>query len=424
MKRPRQLRLLPSTTDPIAPECGRTHRVAGLFAGIGGLERGLCHAGHETLLLCENAPPAMEVLRQRFSDIPLHADVCSLSALPAETSLVAAGFPCQDLSQAGQTRGIDGSRSGLVGEVFRLIEGHRIPWVLLENVPFMLQLSRGRAMDVIASAFEQLGYAWAYRIVDSRAFGLPQRRKRVYFVASREGDPRTVLFADEAAETNEQSRDSKPVACGFYWTEGIRGLGWAVDGIPTLKGGSTIGIPSAPAILLPDGHVVLPDIRDAERLQGFPADWTQPAETVSKAGQRWKLVGNAVSVPVFEWIGQRFANPGSVLDFDLRCIEGMRWPNAAWNVGAGRTAVGASQWPVQHEYQSLEAFMHYEPKPLSHRATRGFLNRTARSSLRFPDGFLEAVAGHRLRMEGVEPPLSRPQRNGSWVAEPRVSLYA
>ena len=424
MNRPRQLRLLPSATAQAVPECGRMHRVAGLFAGIGGLERGLDHAGHETLVLCENAPPAMEVLRQRFSDVPLHADVCSLSELPPGTSLVTAGFPCQDLSQAGQTRGIDGSRSGLVGEVFRLIESHRVPWVLLENVPFMLQLGRGRAMDVIASTFEQLGYAWAYRVVDSRAFGLAQRRKRVYFVASREGDPRTVLFADEAAETNERSCDATSVACGFYWTEGIRGLGWAVDAIPTLKGGSSIGIPSPPAILLPDSSVVQPDIRDAERLQGLPADWTQPAEDVSKSGVRWKLVGNAVSVPVSKWIGSRLANPGYVLDFDLRRLEGTRWPSAAWNVGAGRIAVDASQWPVQHGYQSLEAFMRYEPRLLSGRATRGFLNRTARGSLRFPPGFLEAVVRHRMRMESAKTPYSHSKGKESWVTEPPVSLYA
>ena len=424
MKRPRQLRLLPSATGGKPAKAGRAHGVVGLFAGIGGLERGLTCAGHETLLLCENAPPAMEVLRRRFPDISLHADVCSLAALPPGTSLVAAGFPCQDLSQAGQTRGISGSRSGLVGEIFRLIDSHRVPWVLLENVPFMLQLARGRAMDVIASAFEQLGYAWAYRVVDSRAFGLPQRRKRVYFVASREGDPRTVLFADEAAETNERSHSAIPVACGFYWTEGIRGLGWAVDAIPTLKGGSTLGIPSPPAILLPGVVVVLPDIRDAERLQGFPADWTQPAEEVSRAGVRWKLAGNAVSVPVSQWIGRRLANPGSVLDFELRCIEGMRWPSAAWNVGTGRTAVDASHWPVQRQYQSLDTFMRYEPKPLSERATRGFLNRTTRSSLRFPDGFLEAVAEHQLRMEGDDRLHEQAQRAGSWVAEPPASLYA
>ena len=68
-------------------------------------------------------------------------------------------------------------------------------------------------------------------------------------------------------------------------------MGWAVDAIPTLKGGSTIGIPSAPAIWLPDGRIITPEIRDAERLQGFAEDWTNPAIAVTKPGYRWKLVG-------------------------------------------------------------------------------------------------------------------------------------
>ena len=456
----------------------------------GGLERGLHHAGHGAVLLCENDPLAIEVLRHRFNGVSLHEDVRTLSTLPAETSLVAAGFPCQDLSQAGQTRGIatdgvkwsvigqfenvarkgdggpvqsrqaakktvnqrdieedarrspafplrpfsctfgtalagiDGSRSGLVGEAFRLIERHRIDWVLVENVPFMLHLGGGRAMEVIASSFEKLGYSWAYRTVDARAFGLPQRRKRVYFVASRDGDPRTVLFADEADETNEKARATTTVACGFFWTEGIRGLGWAVDATPTLKGGSGLGIPSAPAILLPDGRVVMPDIRDAERLQGFPPDWTLPAEEIAKAGTRWKLVGNAVSVPVSEWLGHRLANPGPVADFGQHRVEGARWPSAAWNVGDGRIAVDASQWPVQRPYQSLEAFLRYEPRLLSGRATRGFLSRTARGRLRFPDGFLEAVDAHRVRMERAESSYPQPRTAPSCVAEPLASLYA
>ena len=418
------MQLLTSVTDRVAPSAGRVHRVAGLFAGIGGLERGLHHAGHGAVLLCENDPLAIEVLRHRFNGVSLHEDVRTLSTLPAETSLVAAGFPCQDLSQAGQTRGIDGSRSGLVGEAFRLIERHRIDWVLLENVPFMLHLGGGRAMEVIASSFEKLGYSWAYRTVDARAFGLPQRRKRVYFVASRDGDPRTVLFADEADETNETARATTTVACGFFWTEGIRGLGWAVDATPTLKGGSGLGIPSAPAILLPDGRVVMPDIRDAERLQGFPPDWTLPAEEIAKAGTRWKLVGNAVSVPVSEWLGHRLANPGPVADFGQRRVEGARWPSAAWNVGDGRIAVDASQWPVQRPYQSLEAFLRYEPRLLSGRATRGFLTRTARGRLRFPDGFLEAVDAHRLCMERAESSYPQPRSAPSCVAEPLASLYA
>src|SRR4051812_34552386 len=98
---------------------GRTHVMAGLFAGVGGLERGLQSAGHASALLCENDLAATAVLRCRFPETDFHADVCTLKQLPDETTLLAAGFPCQDLSQAGRTLGIAGARSGLVGEVFR-----------------------------------------------------------------------------------------------------------------------------------------------------------------------------------------------------------------------------------------------------------------------------------------------------------------
>jgi DNA (cytosine-5)-methyltransferase 1 len=381
---------------------GRAHVVAGLFAGIGGLERGIqkACAGHTTAMLCDNDPPAMAVLRARFPEVRLHGDIRTLRALPGKTSLVVAGFPCQDLSQAGTTAGIQGSRSGLVGEVFRLLSKHRTPWVLLENVPFMLQLSAGRAMEVIAATFEDMGYRWAYRVVDARAFGLPQRRRRVYFLASLEGDPREILFADEARETPEPAVNGHSVARGFYWTEGIRGLGWAIDAIPTLKGGSTVGIPSAPAILLPDGRVVLPDIRDAERLQGFPSDWTKPAEAVARKSIRWKLVGNAVSVPAARWIGKRLARPGRVRDYEIAPLrDHSHWPTAAWNVGGGRFRVAASEWPVRKRYASLAEFLRYDPKPLSVKATSGFLERTERSSLRFPEGFLLALRAHLARVQ-------------------------
>jgi DNA (cytosine-5)-methyltransferase 1 len=309
--------------------------------------------------------------------------------------LVAAGFPCQDLSQAGKTAGISGTRSGLVGEVFRLMKKHEVPWVLLENVPFMLQLNAGRAMEVITGEFERLGYKWAYRVVDSRAFGLPQRRRRVYFVATLDGDPRTIVFADEASEPVHDERIATTKACGFYWTEGIRGLGWAVDAVPTLKGGSTIGIPSAPAILLPNGALVLPDIRDAERLQGFPSDWTKPAETVTRRGVRWKLVGNAVSVPAAAWLGRRFRRPGRLLPFEVSGLKlGRTWPEAAWNVDGQRVRVHASEWPVRYAYQSLAGFLKFPTIPLSMKAAAGFLARTKRSTLNFPPHLIAALNVH------------------------------
>ena len=375
---------------------GRTsHVVAGLFAGIGGIEKGLVRAGHRAALLSENDDAAAEVLKARFPETPITADVRDVETLPSAVTLLAAGFPCQDLSQAGTTTGISGTKSGLIGEVFRILERNRTPWVLLENVPFMLQLGKGEAMNVIASAFEALGYKWAYRVVDARAFGLPQRRRRVYLVASNQADPRTVLFADEAGPIEEPSINGHPVACGFYWTEGIRGLGWAVDAIPTLKGGSTIGIPSAPAIWMPDGDVVTPDIRDAERLQGFPAGWTKPAERVAKKGARWRLVGNAVSVPAAAWVGRRLAKPGTPRKFSESSLDrGKPWPTAAWNVGDGRRSVAASEWPVKYRYLSLNAFLKYPPTLLSVKATSGFLGRTEQAKLRFPAGFLEAVRSH------------------------------
>lgn len=375
----------------------RSLKVVGLFAGIGGLELGLSRAGHETALLCEFDEAASTVLRRRFPDVPLVPDVRELRKLPKGTELVAAGFPCQDLSQAGATKGIGGDRSGLVGEVFRLLETHDVPWLLLENVPFMLQLGRGSAMSFIVRRLEELGYRWAYRVMDSIGFGLPQRRRRVYLLASKEEDPAPRLFAGRAKPP--ESLDHHGRACGFYWTEGLRGLGWAVDAVPTLKGGSTVGIASPPAIWLPDGRIVTPEIRDAERMQGFRADWTRPAEAVVRKGFRWKLVGNAVSVPVAKWIGDQIAKP-SVRPYPGH-VEGIvygAWPTAAALVDGCAMHVTLPYWPAARRRPELMEFLRYEPKDLSLKATTGFEKRLSSSSLRAPEEFRSALVRHIRRM--------------------------
>ena len=338
---------------------GRQLKIVGLFAGIGGLERGLEQSGHQTELLCEIDPAAQRVLRSHFANVTLMDDVRSLRSLP-NCDLVVGGFPCQDLSQAGSTAGIRGKRSGLVSEVFRLLmsAGNKGPkWLLLENVPFMLHLDRGKAMAYLTDTLSERGYAWAYRVIDSRAFGLPQRRRRVVLLASREGDPRQALFADNARESKGIA-DWTQVACGFYWTEGKRGLGWAVDAIPPLKGGSTIGIPSPPAIWFPlEGRVGTPDIRDAERMQGFPVDWTTPAvEKSVRNGPRWRLVGNAVSVPLAKWIGKRLSVPGSYNRPERRLAPGERWPMAAWGTRQEAFLVETSTWPVRFQCKHLHEF--------------------------------------------------------------------
>lgn len=123
--------------------------VAGLFAGIGGIELGLHDAGHRTTLLCEIDPHASKVLATRLPGIDLVADVKDIERLPA-VDIVTAGFPCTDLSQAGRTAGIGGRNSGLVAQVFRLLEPRPGPrWLLLENVPFLLHLDRGKGMSFL-----------------------------------------------------------------------------------------------------------------------------------------------------------------------------------------------------------------------------------------------------------------------------------
>lgn len=360
--------------------------VAGLFAGIGGFELGLARAGHHTELLCEIEPGAVAVLRNRFPSVPVHEDVTTLKRLPRAVNLVVAGFPCQDLSQAGLTKGLGGLQSSLVGHVFRLLQASDVPWVVLENVPFMLQLGRGNAIRHVTSQLERLGYHWAYRVVDTRAFGLPQRRERVFIVASKEKSPAPLLL-----EANRQPRDpvnDKDVPCGFFWTEGLRGLGWAVDAVPTLKGGSTIGIPSPPAIWMPDGQFVTPDLRDAERLQGFEADWSLPAAEVARNSHRWKLVGNAVSVPVAEWVGTRLTatttwKPLLPIPFDRRSA----WPRAAFSDDGDVWTVEVSSWPVAKTATPLQQFLRFPTKPLSRRALQGFLSRLSRGNLKRPAAF-------------------------------------
>jgi DNA (cytosine-5)-methyltransferase 1 len=368
-------------------------KIAGLFAGIGGLELGLHRAGHETTILSEIWQPASAVLEHRFKGIPNVGDVASLNSLPSDVELMTAGFPCQDLSQAGQTAGIKGRKSGLVTHVFRLIDRSRPKWVLLENVSFMLRLDGGSAMTRLVSEFERRGYKWAYRVVNSLGF-LPHRRARVFFLASIEGDPADVLLVDDAKPVDQQANIASH-AHGFYWTEGTRGLGWGPDCVPTLKNGSTIGIPSPPAILMTNGEIVTPDIRDAERLQGLPVDWTKPAERIARASFRWSLVGNAVSKPVAAWIGQRLKSPGTYdRSRDGGIVVRGNWPKAARSDGKSCREVLISEFPKWRKRQSLQDFLRYQPNLLSARATAGFLSRIEKSSLRFVPGFKERVRAH------------------------------
>lgn len=399
-------------------------KVAGLFAGIGGLELGLKSAGFKAEVLCEIDDRAVNVLQAQFPGVDLLRDVRTIRALP-EVEVVAAGFPCQDLSQAGGKEGIVGERSGLVAHLLSLLhKARKSPprWVVVENVSYMLSLDKGQAMSYLTRSLEDLGYRWAYRVADARAFGVPQRRLRVLLVASLTENPCDVLFADNfddpaviiadrvqsplVADRVGPSRvETGPdKAYGFYWTEGRIGIGWASDAVPPIKGGSGLGIPSPPAVWRTETNEFgVPSIEDGERLQGFPAGWTEPATSGSRAlGPRWKLVGNAVCVPAASWLAHRLAKPGTYRPTNEREHTNGRWPLAAHG-GDGRAwAVPLSVWPRRGDGPVLSQFLQDPLKPLSHKAAAGFLDRARRTpKIRYSPVFLEAVSSYLESVAGL-----------------------
>lgn len=194
---------------------------ASLFAGIGGIDLALELAGVRVVAAVEIDPAARGVHADRFSNTTLFNDVCEVAGddlravgFDPDNGIIAAGWPCQDLSVAGRRLGLGGARSGLFWEVVRLLADLRPRWFLLENVPGLLSAVcpclgdnacgdgcgtahpvrggacgpgrcmelHGGAMGAVLGALADLGYGVAYRVLDAQHFGVPQRRRRVVFV--------------------------------------------------------------------------------------------------------------------------------------------------------------------------------------------------------------------------------------------------
>jgi DNA (cytosine-5)-methyltransferase 1 len=389
--------VLVNTTAP------RQLKVAGLFAGIGGIELGLERAGHRSAILSEVDPWASAVLARRFPSVENVGDVRGVSRLPSGTDLLAAGFPCQDLSLAGTRAGLAGERSGLVSHVFRLVRKDRPELVLLENVSNLLRLGRGEHLRRILHELDGLGYSWAYRLVDTRGFGVPQRRLRVVILASAgDVEPSDVLFR-RSVEPDVDDRIVEPEAghaYGFYWTEGRRGVGWARDAVPTIKGGSGLGIPSPPAVFQVDaGLAGTISLRDAERLQGLCPGWTDVplAGTSPRPGARWKMVGNAVTVHVSKWVGRELARPRAAKVSVVRpLLPGRPMPHAAMSTSDGWVVVESSTHVSHSSPTPILEFLKDDLQLLSERALAGYLGRVKTGTKTLPAGFVSAL-GAQLR---------------------------
>ena len=163
------------------------------FSGIGGFRRGFELCGMRCAGHCEidrHADRSYRAIHDVKEDEWYAADIRTVR--PADlprADLWAGGFPCQDISVAGRQRGLDGARSGLFFEVVRLLKGQgpedRPTWIVLENVKNLLSVHKGWDFAAVLDTLASLGYHIEYGLLNSKYFGPPQNRERVYVVACR-----------------------------------------------------------------------------------------------------------------------------------------------------------------------------------------------------------------------------------------------
>ena len=160
--------------------------VLDLFSGIGGFSLGLERTGgFSTSAFCEIDDYARRVLARHWPGTPVYEDIRILTAarLLADgiglPDVICGGFPCQDLSKAGEGRGLAGARSGLWFEYARLIEEIRPRWVVAENVAAL----RGRGLDQVLRSLDEIGFDAEWRCIPASSVGAPHHRDRIWIVA-------------------------------------------------------------------------------------------------------------------------------------------------------------------------------------------------------------------------------------------------
>jgi DNA (cytosine-5)-methyltransferase 1 len=154
-----------------------------LFSGIGGFSLAAEWAGFRTIAFCEIEPFCQEVLKKHWPDIPIWDYVKTFKWGGERPTLLTGGFPCQDLSSAGQRAGIDGERSGLWGELFRVMCEIRPRFTLIENVNSLVTGDDGLWFQRLLSDLAEGGFNVEWECIPASSIGAPHHRDRVYLVA-------------------------------------------------------------------------------------------------------------------------------------------------------------------------------------------------------------------------------------------------
>ena len=288
-------------------------KVASFFSGIGGIDLGLEKAGMEVVFQCEINKFGQEILHQHWPNVQLEGDINDVKGSSIPTAdLWCGGFPCQDLSLAnqGKRQGLEGARSGLFYLFAELIRAQekKPRWVFMENVPGLLNSRKGDDLRRLLYTMDELGYGVSWRVLDAKYFGTPQRRRRVYIVASyRSLRSAEVLFeqgatsiVDKAGGFGEHSYApgvEREDRVANYYAIQHAGIGRVPSAGPQAKGYRNDGEAyTCDSRGSSDAICQTHDAFGIREATGFPSGLDS---------KRWTALGNAVAVPVIEWIGNR-----------------------------------------------------------------------------------------------------------------------
>lgn len=306
--------------------------------------------GWEPVAFSEIEKFPCKLLEYRFPQVPNIGDMTKIDGRKyrGAVDLIVGGTPCQGFSIAGNRGGLSDERSGLALHFVRILSECRPRWILWENVPGAFSTGGRRDFGSFLRALAECGYHLAWRVLDARFFGVPQRRRRI-FVVGHSGDwryPAAVLFEREglrrASEKGRKSGksdarlDGSVLASGSEIAKSLNAHGHRLDFetedfvvSPTLlrmrqgKPGGGKG-----PLLSPEKSLTLATGNDQilftgpqvirrlipveyERLQGFPDGWTDIPGASDTA--RYRAIGNSMAVPVMRWLGERIDKVNRVI---------------------------------------------------------------------------------------------------------------
>ena len=329
-----------------------------MFAGIGGFRFAMEAAGHECVGFCEIdkfARESYKAIHDTKGEIELH-DITQVTEEEIRNigavDVICGGFPCQAFSMAGNRRGFEDTRGTLFFEVARFASILKPKYLFLENVKGLLNHDNGNTFEVIISTLDELGYNVEWQVLNSKDFGVPQNRERVFIIASLRGECTRRVFPigrDDEQVNSESKVKCKKVGNVHPSGNGMNGNVYHSDRLaPTLttnKGeGQKIIIPvltpnrlekrqngrrfktngepmftltaqDIHGIMTGGGHEPKIKIenyrirkltpRECWRLQGYP-DWAfEKAQQVNSNSQLYKQAGNSVTVNVVAEIAKR-----------------------------------------------------------------------------------------------------------------------